>query len=201
MDFRLFLIAGGYYTRENFLEASRLWHSTEIELSIVQRAAFTYISAQQSIVGNMKDFKWLSVDANNRKMVESYYSNLNNLWRVHHGVGKFDVTCEDWFDVLEAYKHRSDVLLFIDPPYDAETCVSKYSHNIEREAHERLVSFLLSDGMRCRVILCGNYSELYTPLENAGWSCIFLDRLQRQASLFTKNKRFADEFIWCNMAL
>jgi site-specific DNA-adenine methylase len=189
------------YSRENFQTAARSWHDGGIDLDKVRRSAYTYIAARQSIVGGMQSYKWLSVDAYNRRMVFDYFHDLSNLWNIHYNAGQFKISCRDWFDVLEEYRGKTDTLLFIDPPYDEATCSNDYEFNIGQQEHRKLVNFLLSDALKCKVILCGNYTPLYEPLTDNGWGGVFLARIPRMAARFTQTRRFSDEWVWTNASI
>lgn len=88
------------------------------------------------------------------------------------------IECRDAFELIAAHD-AADVLHFVDPPYVPDTRCTRassqtYRHELDAEQHGRLVELLLS--VEGAVLLCGYPTEIYAPLERAGWR-----REERQA--------------------
>jgi DNA adenine methylase len=77
----------------------------------------------------------------------------------------------DCIDALECIRYwdTPDAVLYVDPPYVPDTWASHgvYAHEPDAAHHEELVGVLLS--VQGAVVLSGYRSELYEPLEAAGW--------------------------------
>ncbi len=111
-----------------------------------------------------------SVGSTNRGMAEtcsSWLSIIEMLPVIHQRMMRVQIECRDWANILNRYNLHT-TLVYVDPPYVPSTRRSGgYEHELTENDHKVLVAGLLEyTGM---VILSGYYSDIYVPLENAGW--------------------------------
>jgi DNA adenine methylase len=68
------------------------------------------------------------------------------------------------------YWDSPDTVFYIDPPYALDTRVGGkvYDHECEDDFHHNLVSLLLT--LKGKVALSGYATDIYAPLESAGWA-------------------------------
>ena len=77
----------------------------------------------------------------------------------------------DWRVVLDRYVVGSSTFVYLDPPYIPETRrAGGYKHELTTEDHKDLVGRLLRCPAQC--MLSGYASDIYKPLEEAGWERI-----------------------------
>jgi DNA adenine methylase len=98
---------------------------------------------------------------------------MANLPLFHQRLQSVTVENTDWREIIAKYDGPGPgVLFYFDPPYVQSTRVSPkgssaYEHEFADDEHRALVRALLR--MEASVIISGYYSELYEPLQAAGW--------------------------------
>lgn len=71
---------------------------------------------------------------------------------------------------------RPETLFYLDPPYVPDTRINgEYRHEMDVAEHEELVALLLD--LKGMAILSGYASEVYQPLEQAGWQRVEIETL------------------------
>ena len=77
------------------------------------------------------------------------------------------VECQGWRDVVRRHD-SAETFFYMDPPYVQSTrSGTRYAVDFDEKEHEELVRWLL--GLRGKVMLSGYLSDVYRPLEEAGW--------------------------------
>ncbi len=104
------------------------------------------------------------------EVTASWRSSFENLPRVHDRMQRVEIECADWRDVLKRFSGEG-YLAYCDPPYvSGSRKAGGCQHELRDEDHEELIASLMNyDGA---VVLSGYHSELYAPLDAAGWDCI-----------------------------
>lgn len=163
-------------------------------LTLVERAVYTYITIMQSYRGLRGSFdsalRQPKKEAKYRKQVQELYS-------FYPFLSEVKITNEDALELLKDTLYDSSSLLFLDPPYHPHAGMTGNNHYGEDswtvEQHRNLVSLLLRT--RSKVILSGYDNEDYQKLERSGWNKIFLGSLR--VSISEKGK-MGDEYVWIN---
>ena len=80
---------------------------------------------------------------------------------------RVQVECQGWRDVVRRHD-SAETFFYMDPPYVQSTRSGhRYSVDFDDSEHRELVRWLL--GLRGKVMLSGYLSDVYRPLEEAGW--------------------------------
>jgi DNA adenine methylase len=194
-------IANLPHSRELYDECRDTWHGCRDQMERVWR---WYVVARQSFSGCFGG-SWgpsvLSSNAGQAETTASWQSAIRALPAIHSRLQRVQIECCDGIDCLKRY-HGPGYLAYCDPPYVWSTRKSgRYLHEMDDDAHRKLVSILLEyDGA---VVLSGYRNELYKPLEDAGWTrdefqchCVITGRTAGQRKCCQDLKR--TECVWRN---
>ena len=85
----------------------------------------------------------------------------DHLFPIAQRLQKVNICCDNSLNVIQKYKHRSDVLIYLDPPYLQSTINSrgKYDCNFAKVDHINLLTVI--QDAKCKIVLSGYESELY----------------------------------------
>lgn len=160
------------WSRELYEEFSRTWPAIH---DPVEQAVRWYFVARQSFSGIFGESWRTSVSTGNRmaQTTSSWRSSFENLPIVHDRLQQVQIECSDWRDILSRFSGPG-YLAYCDPPYVPGTRKSGgYEHELRDSDHIELIETLMEyDGA---VVLSGYHSDLYLPLEKAGWDCTEVD--------------------------
>lgn len=163
-------------------------------LTLVERAVYTYITIMQSYLGLCDLFdsalRLPKKEAKYRKQVQELYSFYPFLSRVK-------ITNEDALALLKDTLYDGSSLLYLDPPYHPHSGMTGNNHygvnSWTVEQHRDLVGLLLRT--RSKVILSGYDNEDYQKFVKSGWRKIFLGSLRVPIS---PKGKMGDEYVWIN---
>lgn len=150
------------YSRDVFDEALL---KMETELTDVDKAYYFFIINKQSFAGMCKTWGYGVVSS----CAPSFSSSINMLKDVHKRI-RSGVQVENLsFDDLIPRYDTPDTLFYLDPPYVSTTRsgLGDYECEMTDDMHVNLVNILLSVKGMC--ILSGYDTNIYKPLEDAGW--------------------------------
>lgn len=150
------------YSRDVFDEALL---KMETELTDVDKAYHFFIINKQSFAGKCKTWGYGVVSS----CAPSFSSSINMLKDVHKRI-RSGVQVENLsFDDLIPRYDTPDTLFYLDPPYVSTTRsgLGDYECEMTDDMHVNLVNILLSVKGMC--ILSGYDTNIYKPLEDAGW--------------------------------
>lgn len=198
------LLADEYKTKAKFDEANedRLKEDTPHILS----AALTYIVVKYSRAADRQTycrenaFKGIQI-----KSLEKFY-HIDELY------SQVRLTCGDYKEQFEKYQDRSDVFIFLDPPYITDKEINKkakkatnkkevtetsgYKHPFTVNDHKILVENLLST--KNKALLCGYDNALYQRLEKNGFQKHFIGLVNVSSASSSKKVK---EYVWCNFEI
>jgi site-specific DNA-adenine methylase len=163
-------------------------------LTLVERAVYTYISIMQSYCGLRDSFnpalRKPKEEAKYRKQVQELYS-------FHPFLSRVKITNGDALELLNDTLYDSSSLLYLDPVYHPHAGMTGNNHygadSWTVEQHQELVDLLIR--ARSKVILSGYDNEDYQKLIKSGWRKMFLGSLR--VSISPKGK-MGDEYVWIN---
>lgn len=204
---QIWLLADEYSTKGKFEEAME--ERIDPETPLIRAAALTYIVVEYSRSADRQTFS--QHDADDGISPKS----LKKLYDVDLDIGDVQIFCGDYREQFNKYKNRSDVLIYLDPPYlvtekpkqfkkvrkkkDSDESNTKettgYVHPFTIEDHKELVKNLLTTNNK--YILSGYENDVYKPLEDKknGFYKYFLGLVKISSG---KKKK---EFIWTNFQL
>lgn len=183
------------YSRQEWDEAKARLQSGN--LTDLERAFCFAIVNRQSFAGRMGTW---GKSAGDKRQLPKTFSNIpGELFAVHKRFKGVQIENLGFDSILSTYD-RENALFYLDPPYPftENRCKTKvYSHEMTNRDHQYLVDLLLH--LQGKAILSGFDTELYKPLEQAGWRKIHIGNTH----VSTVNKRIdkmplKDEFVWCN---
>jgi DNA adenine methylase len=156
------------YSRELYDECRDTWHGCRDQMERVWR---WFVVARQSF-GGCFDASWGTCvkpcNDDRSETCASWQSIMRVLPAIHARLQRVQIECCDGVDCLKRYDGPG-YLAYCDPPYVWRTRKSgRYTHEMSDDQHQALVTTLLQ--YRGAVILSGYASELYKPLEDAGWN-------------------------------
>ena len=142
--------------------------------TLLERARKLFVSSRQSFGGMIDRTSWgLVTNTSSKGMAQPVNSNIGAI-RALDSVGAriCDVKIRnvDWSIVVAEYDSPT-TLFYLDPPYTHGTRRDGwYLHEMDDDAHKKLVTALLSlEGMS---VLSGYSNKMYSVLEEAGWEKI-----------------------------
>jgi DNA adenine methylase len=203
----IWLLADEYRTKDMFEEATE--ERIDPETPQIRAAALTYIVVEYSRSADRQTFS--QHDADDGISPKS----LKKLYDADLDIGDVQIFCGDYREQFNKYKDRSDVLIYLDPPYLVtektkesrrvrkkkayDESITKetagYVHPFTIEDHKELVKILLTTNNK--FILSGYENDIYKPLEDKekGFYKYFLGLVKISSG---KKKK---EYIWTNILL
>lgn len=185
------------YSKEVFDEAKRLRETGFDSLDDFRKAEVMFILLDQSFNGALGSWSNVEVPKNYN---ERLFRTLQKIKLRYEGV---EVRNDDGLSLIEQYKNEKYVILFLDPPYLAETRSAKNIYELEfaEEQHEKLLS-LVKDALS-KVILMGYKNDLYDGVlldGNKGWRSFVLEETFLSSQLVTvgEQKRKVFKHVWIN---
>ncbi|MGE7751580.1 DNA adenine methylase [Lysinibacillus fusiformis] len=197
------LLADEYRTKDMFEKAKE--ERIKPETPQLRAAALTYIVVEYSLRADRQNFSQHHAD----KGIP--HKSLSKLYDADRTIGDVQIFCGDYKEQFNKYKDRSDVLIYIDPPYlvtsithkkkrgredkSVTTETSGYVHPFTVDDHKELVKNLLTT--KNKFILSGYLNDIYKPLEDEGKGLYryFLGAVK----ISTGERR--NEYIWCNFEI
>jgi DNA adenine methylase len=178
----------------------------------VERARRTWVRIVQAFSGATSDSHRSSWSASIRNGGSDAWAVQRMVDRMHEAAERLRGVIIDnrpAIEAIELYGRRSDVLMYIDPPYLASTRrrtqssrrfrANDYLHDMSTEEQHRELAAALA-ATPATVMLSGYHSPLYDELYE-GWSVS-----ERQVTASAGNRRGqptirATEVLWCNRPL
>lgn len=160
------------HSREEYLRARVSWHAEEDEL---EKARLWFVTIAQSYSAKPPGVAFTGWNGEFRGISHvpaprAWRSNVDALSSAAERLRGVQVECLDWREVFNRYDH-ADSCFYVDPPYVHETrkqvATRAYNHEMTNDEHAELVERLL--GMQAHAVVSGYDSQLYAPLERAGW--------------------------------
>ena len=184
------------YSRQEWKEAKE--HLQGDNLTNIERAYYFALVNRQSFAGNMTSGWGFSKGSKPGKL-RAFSKIPILLQNCYDRLKCVQIENKNFDDIIRAYDNKN-ALFYLDPPYPftENRCKTKvYSHEMTNRDHQYLVDLLLH--LQGKAILSGFDTELYKPLEQAGWRKIHIGNTH----VSTVNKRIdkmplKDEFVWCN---
>lgn len=203
----IWMLADEYKTMEKFKEAMK--ERLESDTPQLRAAALTYIVVEYSRSADRKTFSQNDAD----KGISP--KSLKKLYDIDLDLGDVQLFCGDYRKQFNKYKDRSDILIYLDPPYivtkrkrtrksknkkndNDDHCTTEtdgFVHPFTVDDHRELVQHLLTT--RNKFILSGYDNDIYRVLEDheKGLYKYFLG-LVRISSGKTRK-----EYIWTNIQI
>lgn len=177
-----------------FYEAKDALDSDE-NLTLVERAVYTYINIMQSFGAGRESFN--SNLIRRPKEIEKYRKHIQELHSFYPFLSQVKITNDDAADLLRSTIYDCSSLLFLDPPYHPDSGVSRENcygnHSLSVGEHKELVDLLLQT--RSKVILSGYDNVDYRRLVENGWEKLFLGSIRVPVS---SRGKLGDEYVWLN---
>lgn len=160
------------YSRSEFKKIS---DTIDCELDEIELARMMIVIQRQSHGGLAKQWSYC-IDAPSggySASVRKFHAGIERLPEIHRRVRKVQIENRAFNDLIPRYD-REGTLFYLDPPYVPDTRVDgKYEFEMSIDDHKELVSLLLSSkGM---FVLSGYQHDVYTPLEDSGWTRIEIE--------------------------
>ncbi|MFJ7915429.1 MULTISPECIES: hypothetical protein [unclassified Lysinibacillus] len=167
-------------------------------IPMVESAALTYIITEFSRAADRQNFS----EANANRGIDP--ESLDKLLHLDGLLEDVEIRHGDCFDVIQEYAHRTDVLLFADPPYvkvDEKTGEAietlGYEDPFTLQDHEKLLDYLITT--KNKVILCGYKNPIYKRRLEDDKQSGFKDHFVGLVNVSSSSTgRKQEEFIWCN---
>lgn len=196
------LLADDYRTKAMFERAKE--ERINPETSQLRAAALTYIVVQYSLRADRQNFSQQHADDG------ICHESLEKFYDVDKAIGDVQIFCGDYKEQFNKYKDRSDVFIYLDPPYlktaprkkkwkkEEEmitTETSGYVHPFTVDDHKELVRNLLTT--KNKFILSGYLNDIYKPLEDVekGFHRYFLGKVKISTG------ELRNEYIWVNFEI
>lgn len=177
------------YSRQAFQEAKA---GLPAETDDVELARKMIVIQRQSHGGLGERWSYSVADssAGMSSTVRRYRVGIERLKDIQHRLRRVQVENLHFRDLLPLYD-RPETLFYLDPPYVPDTRINgEYGHEMTVAEHEELVSLLLD--LKGMAILSGYASEVYSPLEQAGWQRVEIETLAHTSG--SRGKR--TECLW-----
>ncbi|CAM3469876.1 MULTISPECIES: DNA adenine methylase [Paenibacillus] len=190
-------------TEERFTTACeiRLDEQTDEIIS----GALTYIVTMHSRATNRQDFCKANVGT---KLI---LSGLDKLVGFDEIIGDVQIYCGDYKEQFHKYKHREDLLVWLDPPYLTTEAVegkrgnrkktkatNGYVHPFTKEDHELMIDNITSPECKNKIIVSGYKNDAYRRLEQNGFYRYFVGTVHVPSSGIGK---MIAEYIWSNVKI
>ena len=186
------------YSREVFEQAKELINLDEkvyretgkYMLSDMDAAIYAYVLSIQSRAANMETYS-------PSKEWGNQFVRLSKLLQAHEILKDVEMYNEDCFTLLAELKNKSNVLIYLDPPYIPLTMQNPKTYGENSwtlEKHKELVKELLDT--QAKVVLSGyDDGKTYAILEQNGWTKHFVKEVKLNSSCQKTSKK---ESIWVN---
>lgn len=154
-------------SRNLHVHCFRTWHK---EKTIVGRVAKWYVAMRQGFAGKLSESWGYSVThgrAGMSQSVSKWIGGIARLPEIHARLQSIQIDHRDFRKVILAYD-KPDTFFYLDPPYAPSTRRGgEYRCELTEQDHRDLVRVCLqTEGW---IMLSGYATELYRPLEDAGW--------------------------------
>lgn len=177
------------YSREGFQLARA---AVETEADEIELARLMIVVQRQSHGGLAKQWSYC-VDApagGYSASVRKFHAGIERLPAIQERMRKVQVENLCWRDLLPRYD-RENTLFYLDPPYVPNTRINgNYEKEMTTDDHRDLTKRLLELQGMC--ILSGYRSEVYSPLENAGWKVVEIETVASTS----KTRMARTECLW-----
>lgn len=155
------------YSRAEYTFCHNTWQDAEDE---VERAYRWWVVARQSFAGQFGSSWGYSVTESRcgmSKDVSGFLSAVELLPQAHNRIRRVQIECDDFRKVISTYD-TPKTFFYLDPPYlPATRQAGGYQYEMDRNDHYELVELCLQ--AKGNILLSGYASEIYEPLEAAGW--------------------------------
>lgn len=153
-----------YSSAELFrLRADRKWTDGEVRSADVEAAVAFFVLNRQSRQGTMKSFATLSKSRVRRGMNEqaaAWLSAVEGLPDLHDRLKRVVIVHDDFEAVIDR-EDRPETFFYLDPPYVAETRVSRDAYDLEMSEEDHLRLLRCLSRIRGKFLLSGYPSPLY----------------------------------------
>lgn len=161
------------YSRSEFVRAIDILRSGGGHSPVTQAWAL-YVVCNQGVSGRayrVPPGSWGRAFVSTRGMAMTasrWRSRMTQLRRWHERLTRVQLDCRDALEIVR-YWDSPDTVFYIDPPYilGARASLGVYRHEQDDDHHRELVSVLL--GLRGAAVVSGYDSDIYRPLDEAGW--------------------------------
>lgn len=171
------------------------------DLSDLERARRVWVCLSQGRSGTLRATGWRYTvdDSAKTSMSRSLAAYVDRIPAVATRLRGVSLECRPALELIEAYGRHRNTLLYVDPPYLAETRSAGGAHNYRHEMprldqHQELAAALVA--CRATVVLSGYPSPLYDRLY-AGWHRYELDSATSQGG----THQVRTEVLWSNRPL
>ena len=150
------------YSRELYYECVATW---EEQADPVEKAWRWYVVGRQSFGGLFGSSWGYGIGSS---PADRWLGAIKSLPDLHRRFQSVQVEHNDFRKVIPAYD-SPNTFFYLDPPYvqASRKTAEVYKHETTNKDHRRLVKMLL--GIKGTAILSGYASDMYKPLEDAGW--------------------------------
>ena len=141
------------------------------ELDIVERA-FKFFYVNRTSHNGVGGFSINTVIRRNMsKSVSDMLSAIDRMDELHQRLSKLIVTNMDAFKLIEKYKNRENVFIYMDPPYHQSTrTAARYEVDMSNEQHHQFIDLVLNS--KAKILISGYDCEPYNKLVENGWQKI-----------------------------
>lgn len=163
------LVEAQPFSRQLKIHAARTWQR---EKHVVSRVAKWYIAMRQGFSGELSETSWGYSVSNGRngrtQAVGKWIGGIARLPEIHARLQGVQLDHRDFRRILVAYD-KPDTFFYMDPPYVPDSRRSGgYRCEMTIEDHVDMVQMLLE--VKGKVMLSGYATDLYKPLQKAGWT-------------------------------
>lgn len=162
-----------FYARAEFVEALRILKTPDADAD--DRAWALFVGQNQSFGAlPAKSSNWGRTVRPKTSRPQSWWSRVEDVNRWAERLTGVQIEQRDALDVIRTWD-SDDATFYLDPPYLQSTRVVPKAYSIETDQahHEQLVTQLLE--VRGACVLSGYASDVYAPLEAAGWARVERD--------------------------
>jgi DNA adenine methylase len=185
------------YAREEWQAASEF---DDGSVSDVERARRFFVRAMQGFNGRVakNDRGYSQTVPRASAKPHGFRRRIDNrLADVAQRIRDVELECVDAIRLMDRWNDPS-TLFYLDPPYVKQSLRDKSTYLLSDDGnlHGRLVDYLLT--VRSQIVLSGYRSDVYRPLEDAGWRVV-----ERKVNASTASKGFDSdlvrtEVLWIN---
>lgn len=183
------------YSEEVFKKALEDKNNSDIELSLIDKAAATFILCSMSFNCNQKSFR----KPDNNEWNKLYRNAIENILLAPEHLCNVEVINGDYRALLKKYGADKRVVKYLDPPYHPacrnQNALKVYPNELSREQHQEMVK-----------ILCKSRSWVLSGYDPAQFGCDDYKPLEASGAIkesigdfvlsSSNNKILKEEFIW-----